>query len=317
MKHITLLGLGVPLTLFVACLAQVYAQSDIASSPKTTPSAVQAISPAQIKEYLAPWLKAIDGSRSEVVLFALEPGKDSPWRSKIGGVPYLPKGASLPKDVSGSAMYLLAQVNFDEVPHLTDYPQTGMLQFFIAADDFYGANFSGDSSEAALMEQRNFRVVFYPTVLKDPASLEVPKLVESDELPFNPAVPLLMSFTKETETINADDIGFEAVFGMSFYPFAEQLAKKHGVDENALVDALSDYLGPNDFHHKIGGYPSFTQEDPRDPRSKLRLLFQVSSDDAHKHQIMWGDSGIAGFFIDPADLKRADFRKVMYSWDCY
>nr|WP_281402006.1 DUF1963 domain-containing protein [Xanthomonas theicola] len=40
---------------------------------------------------------------------------------------------------------------------------------------------------------------------------------------------------------------------------------------------------------------------------------QLDSDQA----MMWGDSGIADFFIDPADLHRGDFSPVAYNWDCY
>ncbi len=33
-------------------------------------------------------------------------------------------------------------------------------------------------------------------------------------------------------------------------------------------------------------------------------------------EIMWGDMGVAGFFINYEDLKRKDFSKVLYNWDC-
>ena len=31
---------------------------------------------------------------------------------------------------------------------------------------------------------------------------------------------------------------------------------------------------------------------------------------------MWGDSGVANFFIDSEDLEKRDFSKVFYTWDC-
>jgi uncharacterized protein YwqG len=43
------------------------------------------------------------------------------------------------------------------------------------------------------------------------------------------------------------------------------------------------------------------------------LLLQLDSDE----EMMWGDSGIANFFIDPDDLRRGDFSRVAYHWDCY
>ncbi|WP_343125143.1 DUF1963 domain-containing protein [Xanthomonas theicola] len=59
--------------------------------------------------------------------------------------------------------------------------------------------------------------------------------------------------------------------------------------------------------------PEFTQEDPRKPQDAQVLRLQLDSDQA----MMWGDSGIADFFIDPADLHRGDFSPVAYNWDCY
>jgi uncharacterized protein YwqG len=57
--------------------------------------------------------------------------------------------------------------------------------------------------------------------------------------------------------------------------------------------------------HKIGGYPFFTQSDPRDYEPRLLeheiLLLQIDTDD--EIGIMWGDSGIAHFFIRKDDLK--------------
>ena len=63
------------------------------------------------------------------------------------------------------------------------------------------------------------------------------------------------------------------------------------------------------------GYPSFTQCDPRCGEYQGEyetLLLQIDSQD----DIMWGDSGIANFFINEKDLRKLDFSNVMYTWDC-
>jgi len=65
---------------------------------------------------------------------------------------------------------------------------------------------------------------------------------------------------------------------------------------------------------QVGGYAAFTQEDPRAVDSPLVLLFQLNSDD--DADMMWGDCGIANFFIDPDELAKADFSRVLYNWDC-
>ena len=84
-------------------------------------------------------------------------------------------------------------------------------------------------------------------------------------------------------------------------------------------DLLDDYL---DFYdgedHKIGGYPFFTQDDPRlhltDTIEPYQLLFQMISDD--EADIMWGDAGVGNFFIQPSALETLDFSRVIYYYDC-
>ncbi|SUC47704.1 Domain of uncharacterised function (DUF1963) [Providencia stuartii] len=69
--------------------------------------------------------------------------------------------------------------------------------------------------------------------------------------------------------------------------------------------------------HRIGGYPFFTQTDPREYRKEIQdyvLLLQIDSD--YETGILWGDIGVGNFFIHPEDLKNKDFSKVVYNWDC-
>ncbi|MBO7381562.1 MAG: DUF1963 domain-containing protein, partial [Neisseriaceae bacterium] len=35
-----------------------------------------------------------------------------------------------------------------------------------------------------------------------------------------------------------------------------------------------------------------------------------------KNGIMWGDAGVGNFFITADDLKKRDFSRVLYNWDC-
>lgn len=42
----------------------------------------------------------------------------------------------------------------------------------------------------------------------------------------------------------------------------------------------------------------------------------MDTDDVNGMDIMWGDCGVANFFIHPDDLKNKDFSKVLYNWDC-
>ena len=64
------------------------------------------------------------------------------------------------------------------------------------------------------------------------------------------------------------------------------------------------------------GWATFTQEDPRDSDSKLELLFQLDNEVDKGVQVMFGDGGVANFFITREDLAQRNFHKVMYTWDC-
>ena len=67
---------------------------------------------------------------------------------------------------------------------------------------------------------------------------------------------------------------------------------------------------------KMLGYPTFTQWDPRHENDGFdTLLLQIDSN--MKQHIMWGDCGVANFFISSESLKRCDFSHVLYNWDCY
>ena len=71
--------------------------------------------------------------------------------------------------------------------------------------------------------------------------------------------------------------------------------------------------------HKIGGYPLFTQWDPREGTNEDHkiLLLQIDTDQFNGKEIIWGDSRVANFFITTHDLETLNFSRVLYNWDCY
>lgn len=68
----------------------------------------------------------------------------------------MPKDFKYPQSDAGEYLYLLAQINFAEVPTLKPLPQQGILQFYIAIDHMYGCDFDNPT------EQDKFRVVYFP-----------------------------------------------------------------------------------------------------------------------------------------------------------
>ncbi|MDE5737177.1 MAG: DUF1963 domain-containing protein [Oscillospiraceae bacterium] len=87
------------------------------------------------------------------------------------------------------------------------------------------------------------------------------------------------------------------------------------LDEEAYKKVIKDF---GNVHHQIGGYPYFTQCEPREENSKYDfLLFQLDSECWQDNdRVMWGDMGIGNFFISSENLKKLDFSDVFYNWDC-
>lgn len=241
--------------------------------------------------------------------------------SKLGGAPYLPKDTAYPMaDASqgGGPLRLLAQLNFEQLPKIPGYPQRGILQFYIACSetsDLYGADLDDPTA------QNGFRVIYHPDIVRDLDALEtqIPQFDDENSeiyFPFKgeflltgeetacPMTPSDYRFDGKILDLckKAADIKAESVFDLDSEWFDE------------LVDALG---GPG---HCIGGYPFFTQEDPRGYSDALqsftKLLLQIDSDGSGEDEIMWGDCGVANFFIEPEALERLDFSRVLYYWDC-
>ena len=85
-------------------------------------------------------------------------------------------------------------------------------------------------------------------------------------------------------------------------------------EDDELFDAYGEWSTAAPI--RLGGYPSFTQTDPRAYRNNRDIgdfnLLTIESTSG----IMWGDVGIAQFFMNEDDLRRRDFSRVAYNWDC-
>lgn len=242
--------------------------------------------------------------------------------SKFGGVPYWDLSKEYPIDSYGNKMMLLAQINFTKEA-LGDerLPQQGMLQFFIMnGDDLYGMDFE------ELDSQKDFRVIYHETVHMDVTkeqvlALDIPNATDEDN-EFSPlGREAAIEFHKTTAYMGTEVITFEKLF-------AETLKEVTGEEmgETSTYSYLSkednDYLYDQLFNtgHWLLGYPFFTQYDPRDEEGVAyydTMLFQMDSEMAEgRDYVLWGDCGVANFFINSEALKKKDFSKVMYNWDC-
>lgn len=240
-----------------------------------------------------------------------------PWSSKAGGLPYLPKGADYPFHSNGTPLQLLAQINFADLPENDQYPAQGLLQFYIGGTDLYGCDFDDKQ------KQDGFRVIYFENVIEDESQLEhdFPEelsVYENGEVfnPFSGEIGIVFNATEQY--IGFEDVGLlRKIFGVNNITEAEKLLATNNLYQDWLIP-YSNIIEEEE-NHRLGGYPYFTQDDPRNFDSELQeyeLLFQLDSADADGFGIMWGDMGIGNFFIHPHDLKNRDFSKVLYNWDC-
>ncbi|MEG4304600.1 YwqG family protein [Microcoleus sp. D3_18a_C4] len=234
------------------------------------------------------------------------------WQSKFGGFPYLPKGFEYPKTCDGKYLFLLAQLNFDEIPPLDGFPDRGILQFYIADDEPYGLEFGNSADVDNPTVEDRFKIMYFPQ-----PDFKVENIITNyDFLPEPELFPISgccsLQFTKKYAPISTSDYQCTEILGSEI----DELFMNQEIEDEYLK--IGSFCG-----HKIGGYPDFVQNDVREYSSKCDrehksdiLLFQMDSDCNDTVDIMWGDVGIGNFFIDELALRQLDFSKVLYNWDC-
>lgn len=217
--------------------------------------------------------------------------------SQIGGLAWWPASRAYPAKANGRPLYLLAQINFAEMPPLDPFPRTGLLQLFISDEDDFGMGTSSADGSSG------FCCVYHPDltgdVLSDFTFLTAQRVTDY--------FALVKPLQARALTLRADRMPPDTFD----YRFA-QLLPDLDADE-AACEAYIDSQRATPL--RMGGYSSFTQSDPReDPDWKdgTFLLFMAGTTDG----LMWGDAGIANFFIDEDDLRRRDFSRVSFYWDC-
>lgn len=280
--------------------------------------------------------------------------------SHLGGVPYVPHDKQIPTDKNGSQLWLCAQINFAQMPHMDGFPETGLLQIFLEDWHFGDFGLEGDLFPA----QDCWKAVYYPdidetvTMEECEAKMSVPwaqakrsnmpRLANkfdlqdiergNDSLWRCPEVPLKISFKGvEYEGVNYEDFRFETLFADAlekrlpdadpeeFMPY--ELHNNNTPEEREALDRI--YRQIKSGGCKIGGYPSYLQDDPRmyddDDEGWEEcdtLLLQLYDDtyDYPQEDIgemdLYLNGGPLNFVISAVDLKNRDFSKILAQWAC-
>ncbi|MEC2600948.1 DUF1963 domain-containing protein, partial [Bacillus cereus] len=173
----------------------------------------------------------------------------------------------------------------------------------------YGADFDHPTI------QKDFRIIYHSTIIEDLnkviTDFSYLNTLELEDFIIPEAAKL--NFELAYQPVTPRDYRFEMIFSDNI-DWEEIVDEENNTELGELYDDLCKDQG-----HKIGGYPFFTQTDPREWEEKYQqhdiLLLQIDTDDSLN--IMWGDSGVANFFIRKEELLNLDFSNVIYNWDCY
>ena len=273
-------------------------------------------------------LDILEKNKKPMIKISLSDDKPNLFQSKFGGVPYLPKDMEVPKNKENEQLTLLAQINIEELPKNNIYPmEEGMLQFWILNDDVFGLDYDTHLGNG-------FKVVYYKEIDKSVTEEEVlekykPYKDEDSYFPIEGEFSLNFKLTDGYFSDSNDD--FREIVDREMKKFHIENKEKHKeilkVYDNKeylsywdIWDILEEdkEIGKKLFEagHKIGGFPNFTQSDVREIGDYEILLLQIDSEGTEKNEIIWGDCGIANFFIREKDLKELNFDKVIYNWDC-
>lgn len=227
----------------------------------------------------------------------------TPGGTRIGGPVWLAAGENWPKDAKGRPMTFLAQVDFSNAPRLPDYQTTGVLQFFVGRDIYFGADFNHP-------EKGSFRVIWRESFVGK-GDLRFGK--SHDKNGMDVYSPISGDTVARGIKLDGKQVMHEP--SIDSWLFRRDLANIAGSKGRGTVNTLVQArFTDRPEHHHIGGHPEFTQDDWRGDRRYHgvdRVLLNLWSDD----HIMWGDAGQGQFLIRREDLLKRDFSRVFYQWD--
>lgn len=275
-------------------------------------------------------------SKRQVAKVNLTPSENT-WQadkiSKIGGIGYFPMGETYPTNEQGEPLALLFQLNFAQLADEVDIsqlayelPNQGILQIYVI-----------DKSEGDY-GRSNHQIRFWKDDTLPMNDDELNKAINSIKdkmgmylLPFSLKEQFLMTFEQMPQSCST--------YCREFYPLYNQIDELKGKGVSGYLEEYTgrswggeydeyyelyrtlSYNGDGGYRNQnyILGYPKFAQGDlrdwyPEDWGDYISFL-QIDTNYFDDTEIMWGDCGIATFYIHPDDLKNQEFANIFYYWD--
>ena len=172
-------------------------------------------------------------SEVDYIRFELEEKETHIFDSKVGGAYYVPRDQNLPvNQKTGAPLYLLAQINFEQIPHIKDFPEKGLLQIFISGDDgVYGLDFDNEYSQSGWC----LRYLEEVPKLVDESCVYKFQYSEDTELPLEKDTTFLLKDHLDKQVITMNDIHFDEVVDTYL---DENL--KEVMQDDEVMDELND-----------------------------------------------------------------------------
>lgn len=239
--------------------------------------------------------------------------------SKLGGEPYFPIDGEYPRVRhgvhEGKPLRLLAQINCEQAQLAAPFPQKGILQFFIL-DELNNA-LGMDMNLMPDCMQNQWRIVYYPDLIEEQGVIpeEIYSKEVSENFPIRESRALI--FKHKTGIISTCDFRFKEL--LNEFLIAKQLASpvlRYDVSQN-----LRAYFAKKEEEQKpeisFNGpyrcrYRDVREEYPHVQTHQTTLL-QLESDGKF---VRIFNHGIINFLINPEDLCKHSFKRVVYHWDC-
>ena len=235
--------------------------------------------------------------------------------SKIEGIPYIPKGRKIPTNSKEQQFMFLAQINCEDLKGLEDFPQEGILQFWILGEDLLGLDFDDYTN------RNGFDVIYYEKIEDYYSEDEFKEMYNPYKFDLKymetliASEPCKMKFSLEKQK---ESFNYELLDNL----FKEVLEEENlGFNEKDKLYEEVEKLYDDEFYEEIvgtkcDGFPYFTQWEPRDDEQMKEYDTSLLQIDSGK-EVMIGDSGVMHFFINREKLKNKNFSDVFYHWDCY
>ena len=235
--------------------------------------------------------------------------------TKIVGTPFIYNFLEHPTDNSenhkNQFLYFFAQLNLNNIPPLTYMKNNGILQFYIAKE-FFGA-------KENIISLDGIKVIHHSSIRSVNENQYLKKIFDNQIIERSLFPEISMRFSPYMSNISPYDYRFKNYITSVYKEINPTITSYFDIPVEFL-NKFNDYL--NVFESKIGGYPVFIKEDPRENNDSLQkytnLLFQINLTNISE-QIKDNNfsPGIISFFISEDDLKHNDFKNILYYWESY